>query len=44
MDRVASSYTAGNRFMGAVLVVDGDRVLLNKGYGSADRVEYSKFP
>jgi CubicO group peptidase (beta-lactamase class C family) len=36
MDRVASSYTTGNGFMGAVLVVDGDRVLLNKGYGSAD--------
>jgi CubicO group peptidase (beta-lactamase class C family) len=36
MDRVASSYTNGNEFMGAVLVADGDRVLLNKGYGSAD--------
>ena len=37
LDQVASSYTAGNSFMGAVLVVDGDRVLLDKGYGMADR-------
>jgi CubicO group peptidase (beta-lactamase class C family) len=36
MDRVASSYANGNEFMGAVLVADGDRLLLNKGYGSAD--------
>ncbi len=36
LDQVASSYTAGNAFMGTVLVVDGDRVLLDKGYGMAD--------
>jgi CubicO group peptidase (beta-lactamase class C family) len=36
LDQVASSYTAGNAFMGAVLVVDGDHVLLDKGYGMAD--------
>jgi CubicO group peptidase (beta-lactamase class C family) len=36
LDQVARAYTAGNAFMGAVLVVDGDRVLLDKGYGMAD--------
>ena len=36
LEQVASSYTAGNAFMGAVLVVDGDQVLLDKGYGMAD--------
>jgi CubicO group peptidase (beta-lactamase class C family) len=36
LDAVAKSYTAGNAFMGTVLVVDGDRTLLDKGYGSAD--------
>jgi len=36
LDQVASSYTAGNAFMGTVLVVDGDQVLLDKGYGMAD--------
>jgi CubicO group peptidase (beta-lactamase class C family) len=36
LEQVASSYTAKNAFMGAVLVVDGDRVLLDKGYGMAD--------
>jgi CubicO group peptidase (beta-lactamase class C family) len=36
MDQVSTSYTTGNAFMGSVLVVDGDRVLLDKGYGSAD--------
>jgi CubicO group peptidase (beta-lactamase class C family) len=36
LDQVASSYTSGNAFMGTVLVVDGDRVLLDKGYGMAD--------
>src|SRR5664279_2043516 len=36
LDQVASSYTAGNAFMGTVLVVDGDHVLLDKGYGMAD--------
>lgn len=36
LDQVVDSYTAGNAFMGTVLVVDGDRVLLDKGYGMAD--------
>jgi CubicO group peptidase (beta-lactamase class C family) len=36
LDQVASSYTHDNAFMGTVLVVDGDRVLLDKGYGMAD--------
>ena len=36
LDQVASSYTTGNAYMGTVLVVDGDRVLLDKGYGMAD--------
>ena len=36
LDTIAKSYTAGNAFMGAVLVVEGDRTLLDKGYGSAN--------
>jgi CubicO group peptidase (beta-lactamase class C family) len=36
LEQVAASYTNGNAFMGSVLVMDGDRVLLNKGYGMAD--------
>ena len=36
LDQVAASYTNNNAFMGTVLVVEGDRVLLNKGYGMAD--------
>jgi CubicO group peptidase (beta-lactamase class C family) len=36
LDQVASSHTADNAFMGTVLVVEGDRVLLDKGYGMAD--------
>src|SRR5579863_3070237 len=32
---VAKSYTANNSFMGTVLVVDGEKVLLNEGYGKA---------
>lgn len=36
MDTVVKSYVANNHFMGEVLVVDGDRTLLEKGYGSAD--------
>jgi len=36
LDQVVNSYTTGNAFMGSVLVVDGDRVLLDKGYGMAD--------
>jgi CubicO group peptidase (beta-lactamase class C family) len=36
LEQVASSYTSGNAFMGTVLVVNGDKVLLDKGYGMAD--------
>jgi len=36
LDQVASTFTTGNAYMGTVLVVDGDRVLLDKGYGMAD--------
>lgn len=35
LEQVANSYTANNAFMGTVLVVEGDRVLLDKGYGKA---------
>jgi CubicO group peptidase (beta-lactamase class C family) len=35
LEQVASSYTADHAFMGTVLVADGDKVLLNKGYGMA---------
>jgi len=36
LEQVAQSYTPGNAFMGTALVVDGDKVLLDKGYGMAD--------
>lgn len=36
LESVANSYTSGNAFMGTVLVVEDDRTLLDKGYGSAD--------
>ena len=36
LDQVAQSYAAMKTFMGTVLVVEGDRVLLDKGYGMAD--------
>jgi CubicO group peptidase (beta-lactamase class C family) len=35
LDQVASSYTANNAFMGSVLVVNGDDILLDKAYGMA---------
>jgi CubicO group peptidase (beta-lactamase class C family) len=35
LDEVAKSYTANNAFMGTVMVTEGDRVLLDKGYGKA---------
>src|SRR5579872_5498272 len=35
LNQIVSSYTANNAFMGAVLVVEGDRILLDRGYGSA---------
>src|ERR1700738_236873 len=36
LDQVAQSYTKDNAFMGTVLVVEGDKVLLDRGYGMAD--------
>lgn len=36
MNEVVTAYTKDNGFLGSVLVVDGDTVLLNKGYGMAD--------
>lgn len=36
MDRLAKFYADNNAFMGTVLVAQGDRVLLNKGYGFAN--------
>lgn len=35
LDEVVSSYTHDNAFMGTVLVAEGDKILLNKGYGQA---------
>jgi CubicO group peptidase (beta-lactamase class C family) len=35
LDQVANSFTANNAFMGTVLVADGDKMLLDKGYGKA---------
>jgi CubicO group peptidase (beta-lactamase class C family) len=40
LDTIAKSYSDGHAFMGAVLVVDGDQTLLDKGYGMAE-VEWS---
>ena len=34
--QVATSYTAGNAFMGTVLVAEGDHILLDQGYGMAN--------
>ena len=36
LNEIASSYTAKNAFMGSVLVAQGDQVLLDRGYGSAN--------
>ena len=36
MEQVVQSYVDAKRFMGAVLVVKDDRIILDKGYGSAD--------
>src|SRR5580692_4466191 len=36
LDQVARSYTEKHAFTGTVLVAEGDRVLLNQGYGMAD--------
>ena len=35
LEQIASSYTPNDAFMGTVLVTEGDRVLLDKGYGMA---------
>jgi len=35
LEQIANSYTPNNAFMGTVLVADGDRLLLDKGYGMA---------
>lgn len=36
LNQIAASYTPHQAFMGTVLVADGDKVLLDKGYGMAD--------
>ena len=36
MDQVVQSYVAGKRFMGTVLLAQGDKILLDKGYGYAN--------
>lgn len=35
LDQIASSYTKDNAFMGTVLVAEGDKIVLDKGYGMA---------
>jgi CubicO group peptidase (beta-lactamase class C family) len=36
LDAVVAAYASEHRFMGAVLVIDGDRVLLDRGYEMAN--------
>jgi CubicO group peptidase (beta-lactamase class C family) len=36
MDEVVQSYVTDKKFMGSVLVAEGEKVLLSKGYGSAN--------
>jgi CubicO group peptidase (beta-lactamase class C family) len=36
LEQIASSYTPNSAFMGTVLVLEGDHVLLDKGYGMAN--------
>src|SRR5215831_9726224 len=36
IDEIPRSYARNNQFMGTVLVAEGDRVILNKGYGYAN--------
>jgi CubicO group peptidase (beta-lactamase class C family) len=36
LEEVAKSYTSGNAFMGSVLVTEGEKILLNESFGSAD--------
>ncbi|HEY1579659.1 MAG TPA: serine hydrolase [Terracidiphilus sp.] len=35
LDQIANSYTPNNAFMGTVLVVEGDQIILDKAYGMA---------
>lgn len=35
LQTIVKAYTPGNSFMGAILVADGDRILLNQGFGMA---------
>ncbi|MEO9255408.1 MAG: serine hydrolase domain-containing protein, partial [Tepidiformaceae bacterium] len=35
LEQVANSYTANDAFMGAVMVTNGDQILLDKGFGKA---------
>ena len=36
LDQLVTSYVAADQFMGTVLVAEGDKILLNKGYGHAN--------
>jgi CubicO group peptidase (beta-lactamase class C family) len=36
MDRIVQTYVDSREFMGAVLVAEGDKVIFNKAYGSAN--------
>ena len=36
MEEIVQSYVAGKQFMGTVLVAQGDKILLDKGYGYAN--------
>jgi CubicO group peptidase (beta-lactamase class C family) len=36
MDQIVQSYVDNKQFMGAVLVAENGKVLLSKGYGSAN--------
>src|SRR5262252_10415184 len=36
MEEVVESYVTSKKFMGSVLVAQGDKILLSKGYGSAN--------
>src|SRR5271154_6032730 len=36
MDQVVESYVDSGKFMGSVLVARGDKILLSKGFGSAN--------
>jgi len=36
MNEIVQSYVSGKQFMGTVLVAQGDKILLDKGYGYAN--------